>query len=372
MSYAPEYLVLLERAAGLRQIRVIHLPSGARHLVSFGEPAYNVEVGPNPEFDTRLFRFTNTSFVSPKTVYDYDLKRRLRHLRKFSDVKGGFDPSNYRIQRLYAPARDGVRIPISLLCRRDLRRSGRNPLYLYAYGAYGHSEPAAFAAERFTLVDRGFVFAIAHVRGGQELGRQWYESGKLLKKTNSIFDFIDCTEYLIEQKYTAAGKVIASGISAGGLLVGAVANLRPDLYRAVIADVPFVDVVSSMQDPAQPLTAQEYDEWGHPEDAEQYRAMRGYSPYDNVRSQAYPHMLIFGAFNDQRVPYWESAKWTARIRDRKTDDNLVLLKTAMRAGHKGKSGRFAHLKQLALEYTFIFMTFGMTPDFDEWVTPPEG
>lgn len=362
-----EYLVLLERVAGLREIRVIHIPSGARHSVSFDEPAYSVEVGQNPEFDTRLFRFTYTSFVTPKTVYDYDLNGRLRHIRKFSEVKGGFDPSNYRIERLYAPARDGVRIPISLLFRRDLRRNGRHPLYLYAYGAYGYSEPAAFAAERFTLVDRGFVFAIAHVRGGQELGRQWYESGKLLRKNNSIFDFIDCTEYLIERKYTSAGKVIASGVSAGGLLVGAVANLRPELYRAVIADVPFVDVVSSMQDPAQALTEQEYDEWGHPDDVEQYRAMLSYSPYDNVRPQAYPHMLIFGAFNDQRVPYWEPAKWAARLRDRRTNDNLVLLKTAMRAGHKGKSGRFAHLKQLAFEYTFILMTFGITPDFDEWV-----
>ncbi len=362
-----EHLVLFERKDGVRRVRIIELAGGLRHTVKFPEPIYSIVECRNPQFDTHMFRFTYSSLVTPSTVFEYDMKRRLRHLRKFSEVKGGFDPTNYRVQRIFAKSRDGSRIPISLLYRQGLRKNGKNPLYLSAYGAYGKSASTTFSADRFSLVDRGFVYAIAHVRGGQDMGRRWYEEGRLLNKKQSFYDYIDCTAHLIAERYTSAKLVVAAGASAGGLLVGAVANMRPDLYRSVIADVPFVDVLNSMEDPSLPLTASEYDEWGNPAEQAFYDYIKSYSPYDNVTAQEYPHMLIFGAYNDPRVPYWEPAKWAARLRARKTGEQLLLLKTTTDAGHAGKSSPFAALHQVAVEHTFIFMTFGIDPDFDKWL-----
>lgn len=361
-----DYLVLLERKNGLRAIRVIALPSGQRHSVTFAEPSYSLTEHPNPEFDTRYFRFTYSSLLTPETVYDYDLKRRLRRLRKFAEVRGGFDPANYQMKRIFAPARDGEQVPISLIHRRGLRRNGKNPLYLTGYGAYGASEAPVFSPDCFSLVDRGFVYAIAHVRGGQEMGRRWYEQGRLLQKKTTFHDFIDCTEWLIEAQYTSPGLVVASGMSAGGLMVGAVANMRPDLYQTIIAHVPFVDVLTSMMDSSQSLTALDLDEWGDPDDPEQYAYMASYSPYDNVARQRCPNVLAFAALNDSRVPYWEAAKWVARLRDHQTNDAILLLRTDMTAGHWGKTNRFARTRQTAIEYAFIFMTLGMDPEFDEW------
>ncbi|MBW2525481.1 MAG: S9 family peptidase [Deltaproteobacteria bacterium] len=359
------YLALFERKDGLRRVRFISLPKGQQHTLTFPEASYSVTENPNPEFDSRQFRFSYSSLLTPPTVYDYDMKRRLRRVRKFTEVKGGFDPGNYQLRRIFAAARDGQRVPISLLHRRGLRRNGKNPLYITGYGAYGDSEAPVFSPECFSLVDRGFVYAMAHVRGGQEMGRNWYEQGKLLNKKATFTDFIDCTEHLVREQYTSPGLAVAAGTSAGGLLVGAVANMRPDLYRAIIADVPFVDVLNSMMDPSQPLTAVEYDEWGDPADREHYEYMASYSPYDNVTCQAYPNVLAFAALNDPRVPYWEAAKWVARLRDRKTNDAVVLLRTALRAGHWGRSSRFDRARQTALEYAFIFMTLGIEPEFDE-------
>jgi oligopeptidase B len=348
------HLVVYEREAGLRQIRVLDLARGGDHLVAFPEPVYTVRQHDNPEFDTTLLRFTYTSMVTPSSVVDYDMVARSWTVRKQTEVLGGYDPARYRSERRFATAPDGTKVPISLVYQLPLERpGGPRPLLLHGYGAYGISYDPAFSSSSLSLLDRGFVVAIAHVRGGEEMGRAWYEGGKLLDKPNSFTDFIAAAEHLVADGLTAPDRLAINGGSAGGLLMGAVTNLRPDLFRVVLAEVPFVDVVNTMLDASLPLTVIEYDEWGNPNDPAFYHRIRSYSPYDNVRTQAYPHMLVTAGLNDPRVAYWEPAKWTARLRARKTDSNRLLLRTNMGAGHGGASGRWDFLREVAFKYAFV-------------------
>jgi oligopeptidase B len=356
-----DHLVVEERARGLTQIRVLPVLawSGAGHYLQFDEPAYRVHLGVNPEFDTATLRFEYTSMKTPLSIYDYEMDARERTLLKQEEVLGGFESGNYVTERLHATAADGTKIPLSILYRQGLKRDGQNPLLLYGYGSYGFSIDAAFASPRLSLVDRGFVFAIAHIRGGQELGRQWYENGKLLNKQNTFSDFIACAEFLIGEKFTQPDKLFAMGRSAGGLLVGAVSNLRPELFKGIVAEVPFVDVVTTMLDASIPLTAGEYDEWGDPNRKEFYDYMLSYSPYDNVERKNYPAMLITGGLHDSQVQYWEPAKWAAKLRELKTDNNRLLLKTNMDAGHGGASGRFRRHQETAFSYVFLLDLVGI-------------
>lgn len=353
-----DHLVVYEREHALKTIRVYDLVAGSEHAIEFPEPVYTYFPGRNPEFDTSTLRFTYTSLVTPLSVYDYDLKTKSRVLQKQTEVFH-YDPSLYQSERLDATAPDGTKVPISLVYKKGLVRDGRNPCFLYAYGSYGISIDPAFSANRLSLLDRGFVFAIAHIRGGGELGKAWYEDGKLLKKKNTFSDFIACAEHLIAEHYTEASKLIFGGGSAGGLLMGAVVNLRPDLCRAAVAQVPFVDVINTMLDPTIPLTVTEYEEWGNPEQRTYYDYMLSYSPYDNVEAKAYPHLLITAGLNDPRVAYWEPAKWTAKLRHLKTDDHLLLLKTNMGAGHGGPSGRYEAFKEAAFQYAFMLKVLEM-------------
>ncbi|NKB66612.1 MAG: prolyl oligopeptidase family serine peptidase [Candidatus Latescibacteria bacterium] len=354
-----DFLAVGYRRQGLSQIMVVELASGQRHEIDFDEEAYAVGLRGNREWATATLRFSYMSMTTPESVYDYDMSGRQRQLRKRKAVLGGFDPTQYQTRRLWAKARDGAQVPISLVMRRDTPVDGTAPLYLYGYGSYGASMSADFQANRLSLLDRGFVCAVAHIRGGMEMGWDWYEQGKLLHKKNTFNDFIDCAEHLVESGYTSRGRIAAVGGSAGGLLVGAVANQRPDLFKAVIAHVPFVDVVNTMFDDTLPLTTIEYNEWGNPNRPDYYRYIRSYSPYDNVRAQEYPHMLIIGGLSDPRVTYWEPAKWAARLRQLKTDQRLVLLKTHMESGHAGASGRFDYLREVALDYAFLVHVFGL-------------
>ncbi len=348
-----DHLVVYEREAGLRQVRIIALETGADHLIHFPEPVYSVRRHDNPEFDTTLLRFTYTSLVTPSAVVEYGMADRSWTVRKQTEVLGGYDPAQYASERLFATAPDGTRVPISLVYRRPLERDGRRPLWLNGYGAYGVSFDPGFSSNSLTLLDRGFVVAIAHVRGGEEMGRTWYESGKLLEKRNTFTDFIAAAEHLIAQGYTSPDRLVINGGSAGGLLMGAVTNLRPDLFAAVVAEVPFVDVVNTMLDASLPLTVIEYDEWGNPSEPDAYACIRSYSPYDNVETKAYPHMLVTAGLHDPRVAYWEPAKWVARLRSRKTDGNRLLLRTNMAAGHGGASGRWDFLREVAFKYAFV-------------------
>jgi oligopeptidase B len=353
-----DFLVIEERARGLTQIRVRPW-SGGDHYLGFDEPAYRAHVGTNLEFDTTTLRFEYTSMKTPLSIYDYDMNSRQRRLMKREEVLGGFDGANYVTERLHATASDGVKIPLSILYRKGLERNGRNPLLLYGYGSYGVSIDAAFMSPRLSLVDRGFVFAIAHIRGGQELGRQWYDDGKLLRKRNSFTDFVACAEFLIGENLTNPEKLFAMGRSAGGLLMGAISNMRPDLFKGVVAEVPFVDVVTTMLDASIPLTTGEYDEWGDPNDKRYYDYMLSYSPYDNVEKKNYPAMLVTGGLHDSQVQYWEPAKWVAKLRALKTDNNRLLLKTNMDAGHGGKSGRFRRHQETAFSYAFLLDLAGI-------------
>ena len=355
-----EYLVMEERARGLTQIRVVPWSGSGAHYLEFAEPAYRADLGINMELDTKIVRFGYTSMKTPQSIYDYDMASRERKLLKQEEVLGGFNPDDYLTERLYALASDGTEVPLSLLYRRGLKKDGANPTLLYGYGSYGASIDAAFASPRLSLVDRGFVFAIAHIRGGQELGRQWYDDGKLLKKKNTFTDFIACAEYLIQQSFTRPDKLFAMGRSAGGLLMGAVSNLRPDLFKGIVAEVPFVDVVTTMLDASIPLTTGEYDEWGDPNKKEFYDYMLSYSPYDSVARKNYPAMLITGGLHDSQVQYWEPAKWVAKLRELKTDNNPVLLKTNMDAGHGGASGRFRRLQETAFSYVFLLDLAGIS------------
>lgn len=354
-----DFLVLTERKNGLTQIRIIRWDDKAEHYLDFGEPTYLAYLERNPEFDTDLLRYGYTSLTTPNSIYDYNMRTKQRSLLKREEVLGDFVPQDYKAERLYAPARDGTRIPISLVYRKGLEKNGDNPTLLYGYGSYGSSTEPRFSSVRLSLLDRGFIYAIAHIRGGSEMGRQWYEDGKLLKKKNTFTDFIDCAEYLIATKYTNPEKLFARGGSAGGLLMGAVVNMRPDLFKGIIAKVPWVDVVTTMLDDSIPLTTSEFDEWGDPKKKEYYDYMLSYSPYDNVEAKDYPAMLVTTGFHDSQVQYWEPAKWVAKLRYLKTDDNPLVFHVNMEAGHGGVSGRFRRHRETALEYAFMLNLLGI-------------
>jgi len=354
-----DHLVLEERARGLTRIRVVPWSGEPGHYLEFDEPAYRANLNVNLQFDTSVMRFEYTSMKSPLSIYDHDMASGQRVLLKREEVLGGFDPDNYVTERLYAPAPGGTEVPLSLLYRKGTPRNGANPLLLYGYGAYGFSVDAAFSSARLSLVDRGFIYAIAHVRGGQELGRRWYEEGKLLNKKNTFTDFIACADFLIREKFTEPEKLFAMGRSAGGLLMGAISNMRPDLFHGIVAEVPFVDVITTMLDSSIPLTTGEYDEWGDPNQKPYYDYMFSYSPYDNVEKKAYPAMLITGGLHDSQVQYWEPAKWAAKLRELKTDKNRLLLKTNMEAGHGGATGRFRRHRETAFSYVFLLDLAGL-------------
>ncbi len=355
-----DFIALEERINGIVHLRILPLTDELEdHSIAFRDDAYVAYVGTNPQFDTRLLRIGYQSMTTPPTVYDYDPRTRRLELKKQQEVLGDFSADNYVSERLYAPARDGVKVPITLVWRKGFKRDGLSPLLLYGYGSYGYSLDPTFSTTRLSLLDRGFVYAIAHVRGGSELGRKWYEDGKLLKKKNTFYDFIDCAEFLLSEKYTSRGKLYAMGGSAGGLLMGAVANFRPDLWAGIIAAVPFVDVVTTMLDESIPLTTGEFDEWGNPKIPEYYWYMKSYSPYDNVEAKDYPAMLVTAGLHDSQVQYWEPAKWVAKLRELKTDHNPLLLYTNMEAGHGGASGRFRRLREIAMEYAFILDLAGL-------------
>lgn len=350
------YLAISERLKGLPAIRIYDLKSGESHEINFGEPTYDVSLGGNPIFDTDVVRINYSSFVTPDSVIDYDMASRQKELRKEKTVLGGYQKSDYGAERIFAKAEDGIDIPISLVYKKGFKKDGAAPLLLYGYGAYGECSDADFDSNTISLLDRGFVCAIAHVRGGEELGRTWYEDGKLLKKKNTFSDFICCAQYLIDQRYAAPKRVAILGASAGGLLVGAVMNMRPDLFTTVIAIVPFVDLLNTMSDPSLPLTVTEYEEWGNPEDPKYFDYMASYSPYDNVGEKQYPNLLVTAGLNDPRVSYWEPVKWVAKQRTLKHQNRIVLLKTYLGAGHGGDSGRFDQLKETAMEYAFALDT----------------
>jgi len=354
-----DFLIVEERKSGLNQIRIIRWDDQSEHYLDFGEETYSAWVSTNREFDSEILRYGYSSLTTPDSWYDYNMVTREKKLLKREPVLGDFDPDRYEAKRLYAPAEDGIKIPISLVYRKGIKKNSNNPLLVYAYGSYGASRDPYFRSDRLSLLDRGFVFAIAHVRGGSEMGRYWYEDGKLLKKKNTFTDFINCTEFLIKEKYSNPEKTFAYGGSAGGLLIGAVINMRPDLYKAVIAAVPFVDVITTMLDESIPLTTGEYDEWGNPNEKKYYDYIVSYSPYDNVEAKDYPAMLVTTGLHDSQVQYWEPAKWVAKLRDMKTDDNLLLLFTNMEAGHGGASGRLERYREIALEYTFFLDQIGI-------------
>ena len=353
------FLVLEERSEGLINLRVIKWKDNSEHYINFGEPAYLSYLAYNPEFNTDVLRYGYTSLTTPNSTFDYNMVSKQKKLLKQQEVLGGFDPGNYQSERMFVTARDGEKVPLSMVYRKGMKKDGNSPLLLYAYGSYGYSMDAYFSSPRLSLLDRGFIFAIAHVRGGQEMGRYWYEDGKLLKKKNSFTDFIDCAEYVVGEKYTSPDKMFANGGSAGGLLVGVVYNLRPDLFKGFVADVPFVDVVTTMLDESIPLTTSEYDEWGNPNDKEYYDYMLSYSPYDHVEAKDYTNMLVLTGLHDSQVQYWEPAKWVAKLREMKTDNNILILSINMETGHGGASGRFKRYKETALKYAFMLDLSGV-------------
>jgi oligopeptidase B len=352
-------LVAAERREGLSHFRVMPWSGAAGHELEFGEAAYAAFIGYNPEIDTDQLRYSYSSLTTPDSTFDYNMTTREKKLLKREQVLGGFDPLDYFTERLTAEARDGEQVPISLVYRLGLRKQGGNPLLLYGYGSYGSSMDASFQSDLLSLLDRGFIYAIAHVRGGQEMGRRWYEEGKLLKKKNTFTDFIDCAESLISRGYTTPDKLFAMGGSAGGLLMGAVVNMRSDLWKGVVAQVPWVDVVTTMLDPSIPLTSGEWDEWGDPRQKKYYDYMLSYSPYDQIGPRDYPAMLVTTGLYDSQVQYWEPAKWVAKLRALKTDGNILLLHTNMQAGHGGASGRFQRYRETAMEYAFMLDLLGI-------------
>ena len=354
-----DFLVRLEREDGLPRIVVRRFADGEEHEIAFHEEAYALGISHGYEYDTTTLRFTYSSMTTPAQVFDYDMRTRERVLRKTQEVPSGHDPDLYVTRRVMAPAKDGETVPVSLLYRKDTKLDGTAPLLLYGYGAYGMTIPAGFSTSCLSLVDRGFVYAIAHVRGGKDKGYRWYKDGKRKKKVNTFTDFIAAGEYLAKEKFTARGRIVAHGGSAGGMLMGAIANMAPDLFLGVIAEVPFVDVLTTMLDATLPLTPPEWPEWGNPiESAEDYRTIAAYSPYDNVRAQSHPNIIALAGLTDPRVTYWEPAKWVAKLREHDTGDNLILLRTNMEAGHAGASGRFERLKEVAVSYAFALKVAG--------------
>lgn len=348
------YLVVEERSNGLNHIRIMPWNDEPGYYLPFGSETYNAYTTTNIDFDTDILRYSYQSLATPSSVIDFNMKTKTKEILKEQQVLGGkFDKENYIEERVWATARDGVKVPISMIYRKGLEKNGKNPLLLYAYGSYGITMDTYFSSTRLSLLDRGFVYAIAHIRGGEDLGRQWYEDGKLLKKKNTFTDFIDCSKFVINEKYTSAEHLYAEGGSAGGLLMGVIVNEAPELYNGVIAQVPFVDVITTMLDDSIPLTTGEYDEWGNPNNKKYYDYMLSYSPYDNVKAQQYPNMYVSTGLHDSQVQYWEPAKWVAKLRNMKTNDNLLFLDTNMDAGHGGASGRFEALKDLAKEFSFL-------------------
>lgn len=353
------YLVVAERKNGLNQLRIRNWENGEEHYLDFGEETYDAWISTNPEFDTDVLRYGYTSLTTPTSTIDYNMGSKEKTIMKQQEVLGDFNKDNYESKRLWATAEDGTKVPISLVYRKDKFKAGKNPLWISGYGSYGSSSDVYFSSVRLSLLDRGFVVATAHIRGGQEMGRYWYEDGKLLKKKNTFTDFNSCVEHMIAEGYAAKDKVFAWGGSAGGLLMGAIVNMRPDLYKGVIAAVPFVDVVTTMLDESIPLTTGEFDEWGNPKNKEYYDYMLSYSPYDNVEAKAYPSMLVTTGLHDSQVQYWEPAKWVAKLRDMKTDKNPLLIKINMDYGHGGASGRFERYHEVALEYAFVLDLAGI-------------
>ncbi|MFM2370000.1 MAG: hypothetical protein RL619_2317 [Bacteroidota bacterium] len=348
------YLVVEERSNGLNKIRIMPWSGKGEYYLPFESETYTAYTTTNVDFETEILRYGYQSMTTPSSVIDFNMRTKAKEIKKEQQVLGGkFDKNNYKEERVWATAKDGTKIPISMVYRKELKKDGNNPLLQYAYGSYGHSMDATFSSTRLTLLDRGFIFAIAHIRGGEDLGRQWYEDGKLLKKKNTFTDFIDCSKFLIDQKYTSPEHLYAEGGSAGGLLMGVVVNLAPELYHGIIAQVPFVDVVTTMLDDSIPLTTGEYDEWGNPNKKKYYEYMLSYSPYDNLKKQKYPNMYVSTGLHDSQVQYWEPAKWVAKLRTMKTDANVLYLDTNMDAGHGGASGRFEAIKELAKEFSFL-------------------
>ena len=354
-----DHLVVSELKEGLTNVRIINQKDKSEHYLQFDEPAYLASVSANPDFNTHVLRFTYTSMITPNSTYDYNMDTKTKELKKQQEVLGGYDKNDYATERGFATSRDGKKVPVSIVYKKGFNKDGSHPLLISAYGSYGSTSYATFNSNRLSLLNRGFVFALAHIRGGQEMGRQWYDDGKMMNKKNTFNDFIDCAEYLIKEKYSSKGHIYAQGGSAGGLLMGAVTNMRPDLWNGVIAQVPYVDVITTMSDPSIPLTTGEYLEWGNPAIKEEYFYMRSYSPYDNVEKKNYPNLLVTTGLHDSQVQYFEPAKWVAKLRELKTDKNIILFKTNMEAGHGGKSGRFRALEDVALVYAFIFALEGI-------------
>jgi oligopeptidase B len=350
-----DFFVVTERKNGLPKFRIFNTIENIDYYLDINENDYYVTSAANPDYNSNKLRYNYTSLKTPQTVYDYNMNNGEQEILKQQEVLGGYNPEEYVTERKYAKARDGVMVPLSIVYKKGFMLNGDSPLVLYGYGSYGYSIESTFRSSRLSLLDRGFAFVIAHIRGGEEMGRYWYEDGKMLKKKNTYFDFIDCAEFLVEENYTSSDKIFAIGGSAGGLLVGAVINYRPELFKGVIAAVPFVDVVTTMLDESIPLTTGEYDEWGNPNDKVYYDYMLSYSPYDQVEAKDYPSLLVTTGLHDSQVQYWEPAKWVAKLREMKTDDNLLLLQTNMDFGHGGASGRFEQFKEIALEYSFMLM-----------------
>jgi oligopeptidase B len=359
MDFFAHHYVLFEREDGLPQLRVTNLRTGNAHRIKFPEPTYSAFPSTNPEFDATLFRYNYQSFVTPSSVFDYDMEKGTSTLLKETEVLGGYDRSLYASERLAAPAPDGTRIPISLVYRKGMKRDGSSPMLLTAYGSYGDSSPVSFSSNRLSLLDRGVTFALGHIRGGGDLGKAWHDHGRMLKKKNTFTDFIATAEFLIANKYTSKDRLVIEGRSAGGLLMGAVTNMRPDLFKAVVSHVPFVDVINTMLDESLPLTVGEFEEWGNPKKKAEYDYIKTYCPYTNLERKDYPAILVKTSFNDSQVMYWEPAKYVARLRTLKTDDNVLILKTNMAAGHGGSSGRYDRLREIAFDYAFILGQLGI-------------
>src|SRR5262249_8814865 len=355
-----DFYVLVERENGLPQLTVVNVATGAKQRIAFPEPVYTASQQTNREYKTKFFRYAYQSLVTPASVFDYDVENHSSTLLKETEVPGGYDRSKYGSERLWAKAHDGTKVPISVVYRKDLKKTdGSNPLYVYAYGSYGAILPVSFNSSRLSLLDRGVVMAYAHIRGGGDLGKSWHDAGRMMNKMNTFTDFIDCTEHLVANKYGSRGKIAIEGGSAGGLLMGAVSNLRPDLFKVVVSHVPFVDVMNTMIDASLPLTVGEYEEWGNPNEKKAYDYMIQYSPYDNLKKTAYPAILVKTSFNDSQVMYWEPAKYTAKLRTLKTDHNVLLLKTNMAGGHGGSSGRYDRFKEVAFDYAFMLTQLGV-------------
>jgi oligopeptidase B len=359
LTFFANHLVVSEREGGLNYLRVIDMKTQASHRLETDEADYAMGLSNNPEFNTTTVRFNYQSMVTPSSVYDYDLTTKQRTLLKRQEVLGGYDPAQYEARRIWAVARDGTKVPVSIVHKKGVKLDGTAPLLLYAYGSYGASMSPTFSSSRLSLLDRGVIYALAYIRGGGELGEEWREQGRMMYKMNTFTDFIDVGDFLVKNKYTSAGKLVIQGGSAGGLLVGAVVNMRPDLFKAAVAQVPFVDIMNTMLDASLPLTTSEWIEWGNPNKREEFGYMLKYSPYDNVKAQAYPAMLIQVSLNDSQVPYWEGAKWAAKLRAMKTDSKPLLLKTNMGAGHGGASGRYDALRETAFTYAYMLWQMGL-------------